>query len=159
MIRRVEACWQNLIFEVKTWSNSAPKKDVFFNAIFRNRHPVSTGALFSEGSGPKKVRKNEFFLGTFFVSLECMFWVSFLVTTWWFSTTHGFASVKLMFWKVQAMLSSCVRCLKSGKMRPANSFWSSRARVVYIFEEELNGFLTVNFTWYFVVKIRRFRDR
>ena len=60
--------------------------------------------------------------------------------------TYGFAYVKLMFWKVQAMLSSCVRCLKSGKMRPADSFWSSRARVVYIFEEELNGFLTVNFT-------------
>ena len=159
MIRRVEACWQNLIFEVKTWSNSAPQKDVFFKAIFRNRHPVSTGALFSEGSGPKKVRKNELFWGTFFVSLECMFWVSFLVTTWWFVITYCFSSVKLRCGKVHAMLSSCVRCLKSGKMRPADSFWSSRAWVVYIFEEELNGFLTVNFTWYFVVKICRFRDR
>ena len=43
-------------------------------------------------------------------------------------------------------------------MAPADAFWSSRARVVYILEEELNGFLTVYFTWYFVVKILDFRD-
>ena len=132
---------------------------MFFNVIFRNRHPVSTGALFSEGSGPKKVWKIEFFLGTFFVSLECMFWVSFLMQTWWFFITYGFASIKLRFGKGQAMLSLCVRGVKRGKMRLANSFWSSRARVVCILEEELNCFSTINFTCYLVVKFRRFRHR
>ena len=42
-------------------------------------------------------------------------------------------------------------------MALADAFWSSRARVVYIFEEELNGFLTDYFTCYFVVKIIDFR--
>ena len=42
-------------------------------------------------------------------------------------------------------------------MGQADAFWSSRARVVYILEEELNGFLTDYFTCYFVVKILHFR--
>ena len=42
-------------------------------------------------------------------------------------------------------------------MAPADAFWISRVGVVYIFEEELNGFLTDYFTCYFVVKIIDFR--
>ena len=54
-----------------------------------------------------------------------------------------------------------IMCKMSEKWKNAsgNSFWSSRARVVYIFEEELNGFSTINFICYFVVKILRFRHR
>ena len=158
MIRRVETCWKTLYLELKMWSKLASKNTFFSMSFSEIVTPSQREHYFRRVRDRKKWEKMRFFWYVF-VSIECMFWVSFLVTTWWFSTTYGFALVKLMFWKVQAMLSSCVRCLKSGKMRPADSFCSSRARVVYIFEEELNGFLTVNFTWYFVVKICRFRDR
>ena len=56
------------------------------------------------------------------------------------------------------MFSSCLRCLKSGKMRPADSFWSSRARVVHILQEELNRFLKENIMSYFRVQIVFFHN-
>ena len=62
MIRRVEICRKTWYLELKMWSKLASKKHTFFEAIFRNRHPVSTGALFLEVPGAKKLRNNCDFL-------------------------------------------------------------------------------------------------
>ena len=49
------------------------KKLLFFKVIFRNRHPVETGASFSRGSGAKKQRTNELFFCFFVTSSSAVF--------------------------------------------------------------------------------------
>ena len=73
-----------------------------------------------------------------------VFLVFFFDQNSYLGVTHRFAQIKLTFSHVQALFSSCLRCLKSGKLRSAASFWSSRSRVVYILQEELNRFLKEN---------------
>ncbi len=58
MIRRVEVCRKTWFLELKMWLKLTSGKHIFFKAISRNRHFVSTGALFSEVPGAKKLRKN-----------------------------------------------------------------------------------------------------
>ena len=67
MIRRVEICRTTVFLELKRWSKLASKEHTSSEVIFRNRHPVSTGALFLEVPGAKKLRQNwdflQYFLG------------------------------------------------------------------------------------------------
>ena len=67
MSRPVEICRKTWFFDVKMWSKLASKKHTFFEAIFRNRHPVSTGALFLEVPGTKNIRKTVIFCSIFYV--------------------------------------------------------------------------------------------
>ena len=129
-----------------------------FRTFSWNRHHSHTGARFWEGFYTKKVRKKRDLFVLFRNAVFRDFASSFLIIFLWLFTTHRFTSIKLRFSKVQSLFSCRLRCLKNGKMAPADAFWSSRVGVVYIFEEELNGFLTVYFTWYFVSKILHFRN-
>ena len=54
------------------------------------------------------------------------------------------------------MFSSCLRYPKSGNLRSADSFWSSRSRVVYILQEELKCFLKEIIMSYFRVQMVHF---
>ena len=67
MIRRVDICRKTLFLELIMWSKLTFEKHIFFKAIFRNRHFVSTGALFAEVPGAKKLRKNCDFSSIFYV--------------------------------------------------------------------------------------------
>ena len=73
MIRRVEICRKTCFFELKMWSKLASGKHTFFKAIFRNRHFVSTGALFAEVPGATNLRKNFYFCSIFYVWMMVVF--------------------------------------------------------------------------------------
>ena len=55
------------------WSKLASTKHTFFKAIFGNRHAASTGALFSEVPGAKKLRNNCVFCSIFYVWVMVVF--------------------------------------------------------------------------------------
>ena len=54
-------------------SKIASEKHTCVKAIFRNRHFVSTGALFSEVPGAKKLRTNCVFCSIFYVWMMVVF--------------------------------------------------------------------------------------
>ena len=62
-----------------------------------------------------------------------------------------------MFLRLHPLYYSTPRRLKSGTMASADAFWSSRARVVYILQEELNGFFIVSVICYFLAQMSAFQ--
>ena len=64
---------------------------------------------------------------------------------------------KTRFSRLHILYYSTPRGLKSGKMGSADAFWSSRARVVYIRQEEVNGFFILSDIWSFLAQNSAFQ--
>ena len=79
------------------------KQNSFFRVIFRNRHPVSTGASFLEAPEAKEKRKSHVFWTTFFTSSSAVFYGHFLSQIMIFHNT-SFYRHKIEFF---AGIASC----------------------------------------------------
>ena len=100
------------------------------------------------GFRSEKNSKN-IFLCVFFRHAFLYLGVIFLHKISCFIRTYGFTSIKLIFSHDESLVSPRPVGLQNGKMPSVFQKWGSRARVVLILEEELEGFLYVSFIWWF----------
>ena len=75
----------------------------------------------------------------FLLFQDAIFMLFFMI-----SHNPSFYINKTMFSRLHPLYYSTPRRLKSGKMVSADAFWSSRARMVYILQEELNVFFILS---------------
>ena len=138
VVTRVNLSCKNLNFHQKQRPKMRSNLTFFLNAIFTNCCRAYTGARFLQSHATKKEGHILIVfgcLGTFFLLFQDVIFMFFMI-----SHNPSFYLNKTMFSRLHPLYYSTPRRLKSGKMASIDAFWSSRARVVYILQEDLNGF-------------------